>query len=273
MGFECKILADSIGTTGVRLTTFQLRYPRIVLAEFNTHRMFSRNTSSSRAKPTAKILEEVTNDPFVTAEWRYKKSGMQPGKLMKLEDRQVAQFHWNQARNEALRHARWMLTAGTSKEIVNRLLEPWMWVDQVVTATEWDNFFELRCHEDAQLEIRTIALMMREALSKGNPQHKKAGEWHLPYLDDNAVGFAVGCSQDAIDFMNNLVKVCVARCARVSYTPFDAEVGDPYEDKKLYFKLLKSRHMSPFEHVAKFDGYGWYANFNGWKSHRYLIGE
>ena len=52
MAYHAEVLIDSVNPAGQRLTTFVLRFPRFVLSEFNTHRMFSRNASSSRAIPT-----------------------------------------------------------------------------------------------------------------------------------------------------------------------------------------------------------------------------
>jgi thymidylate synthase ThyX len=40
MAFSAKVLADSVSPAGHRLTTLEVTMPRIVLAEFNTHRMF-----------------------------------------------------------------------------------------------------------------------------------------------------------------------------------------------------------------------------------------
>ena len=49
------IAADSINVKGKRITTFIVTMPRIVLAELNTHRVFSRNSASSRAIPFTKM--------------------------------------------------------------------------------------------------------------------------------------------------------------------------------------------------------------------------
>jgi hypothetical protein len=59
MTHSTKILADSISPDGVRLTTLEVVMPRIVLAEFNTHRMLSRNSASSRAIPIEKMIRMV----------------------------------------------------------------------------------------------------------------------------------------------------------------------------------------------------------------------
>ena len=67
---EAKIIADSISPQNNRLTTFLVTFPRIILSEINTHRMFSRNTSSSRAIPFEKMVGAVQNDPFVPIAWQ-----------------------------------------------------------------------------------------------------------------------------------------------------------------------------------------------------------
>ena len=56
---------------------------------------------------------------------------------------------------------------------------------------------------------------------------------------------------DSIDSQNKfMIKIATARCARLSYMTFDGEI-DYEKDVKLYEQLLKSKHFSPFEHVAK----------------------
>lgn len=77
MAYATKILADSISEAGDRLTTMEVTFPRLVLAEFNTHRVFSRNSASSRAIPVAKQLRRVLDDPFVPEKFGRNQAGMQ----------------------------------------------------------------------------------------------------------------------------------------------------------------------------------------------------
>jgi thymidylate synthase ThyX len=74
---EAKIIADSLNPVGVRLVTFKLTYPRFILAELNTHRVFSRNSASSRAVPIEKMIERVRANPVVPIHWGKNQPGMQ----------------------------------------------------------------------------------------------------------------------------------------------------------------------------------------------------
>ena len=153
-----KIIADSISViTGIRLTTMELSYHRYIHSEFMTHRMFSRNASSSRAIPIKKLLEQVKNDPMMPIHWGSNKPGMQAGEELKGEDLHVAQREWINAANNAVDTASHLQELGLHKQIANRLLEPFLAIKVVVTATEWENFFKLRIHKDAQPEIQELA--------------------------------------------------------------------------------------------------------------------
>ena len=74
---SAKVICDSINEQGVRLTTFEIEYPRFILAELNTHRQLSRNSSSSRAIPIKKMLSTVDDNMAVPVYWGNAKSGMQ----------------------------------------------------------------------------------------------------------------------------------------------------------------------------------------------------
>ena len=150
---------------------------------------------------------------------------------------------WLDARYDAVINAERLMRIGAHKQIVNRLLEPWMWITVIVTSTDYDNFLRLRCHKDAQPEIQKIARMMDESLSACIPIHQ---EWHIPYLT----------AQDyqTLDHADHL-KVSVARCARVSYYPHGKENIDVEADFRLYETLMESEpeHSSPAEHIARGD--------------------
>jgi thymidylate synthase ThyX len=221
--YSAKIICDSISETGKRITTFEITFPRIVLAEFNTHRMFSRNSASSRAIPFKKQIERVETSPFVPEVFPINGKGMQPNAYLKREDFgfHKAEEAWYHARDSAIKAARILYNClddreadkiledflgdkseyaevNIHKQLVNRLLEPFQWHTVIVTATEWDNFFKLRTNEQAQYEIRRIADLMYDAYhlyvdtdEKGlrsrthlEPKLLKQGEWHLPFISD-----------------------------------------------------------------------------------------
>lgn len=261
--YKAKMILDSISNNGIRLSTMEVTMPRIILAEFNTHRMFSRNSASSRAIPTRKMIERVENDPFIPV-MRYAQKGMQPS------SEEVSDYHrinmlefWEYSLNTSINTAKALCNYDCAKEIVNRLLEPFMWHTVIVTATDWDNFFALRLHENAQLEIRETAKVMLECMQSSSPVKR---DLHLP--------FVLGYSDEILDLdfdRTTLSKISSARCARVSYLTHDG-VCDYEKDLELADRLLKSGHMSPFEHVARQSWDNSYSgNFRGWIQFRKTI--
>lgn len=265
MGYEVKVILDSISPSGVRLTTIAATFPRFILAEMNTHRMFSRNTASSRAIPVEKMIQRVKDDPFIPESWPKNQAGMQSSSTLSIDDATECREYWIQACRTAIMRAEHLNDKGVHKQIVNRLLEPFSWTTQLITATEWDNFFKLRCHPDAQPEMQKIACMIRDAHEASTPEEIDYGWWHLPYLGDD--WYAGDTTPDIIERWK---KLCVARCARVSYLTHEGK-RDIEKDLELFERLKESGHWSPFEHVAtplsspKPSVQG---NFRGWKQYR-----
>lgn len=250
---SAKIIADSVGMHAPRLTTMQLRYPRAIHAEFMTHRQFSRNASSSRAIPVKRLIQDVINDPFIPLHWGKTQKGMQAdqendAKLTFTDiatneqwqvDRQEA---WLNHMNDTVRVAEAFDIAGYHKQLVNRLLEPFAHINVVVTSTEWSNFFALRDHPDAEPHIAMLARAMKDAMDASEPLYLLEGEWHLPYTQ-----------HDQQYDLDDLVRVSVARCARVSYMTHDGTIPVFDADLKLSDQLLGSipLHASPAEHQAR----------------------
>lgn len=143
---KAKVIADSKNEFGDRITTMIVTFPRFILAEFNTHRMFSRNSASSRAIPFEKMLNSVENNPFIPIAWQKDHKGMQGTEYFLEEvDISILNQDWVYARDEALRKAKDLSSWGATKQLCNRLLEPFMYHTVIITATEWENFFSLRC--------------------------------------------------------------------------------------------------------------------------------
>lgn len=273
MGFKATILADSVSPAGVRLTTVEATYPRIVHAEVMTHRMFSRNAASSRAIPVEKLIAAVQIDPFVPEKFGTNKPGMQAGDALIGIDHLSAAAAWIDARDAAVRRAKELGRIGVHKQLVNRLLEPFQWYTTLITATEWENFFALRCHPDAQPEIQRIAVLIREAMAESTPTPVEPGDWHLPLVPDMAELRAACYS------VEDIRRISAGRCARVSYLTHHGE-RDPLADIALCERLAASGHMSPLEHVAtpaldyQNPTSQFYGNFRGWKQMRkYLPNE
>ena len=266
--YSAKILKDSIAKCGVRLTTMEVTIPRIVLAEFNTHRVFTRNSASSRAIPVDKMIKRVTEDCFTPLYWGKNEKGMQATSELSITEQDEANEIWLEARDNAIVSVKKLLKIGVHKQIANRLLEPFMWQTIIVSGTYWDNFFNLRMHPDAQPEIRKPAMMMYDLYNSSIPNAdlSKTFNWHLPLVEDDEIGDLL--KSFTID---EIKKICVGRCARISYLTHDGK-RDPLADIQLAERLLFSGHMSPFEHAAiSLTSNIQCGNFNGWKQYRKFL--
>jgi hypothetical protein len=241
--YEARIERDSITQYGERLTTVVCTLPRIVLAELNTHRLFSRSSASSRAIPVQKQIERLRQDPFIPVYWGKNQKGMQADE--ELDYAQVAEALdvWSAARDQAVGSAEALMDIGVHKQITNRLLEPFMWHTVIITATEWSNFDHLRIHKDAQPEIRRAAEMIFEVRQASKPKLLREGEWHLPFEPVD------GSMRIDAHSMKERIYLSVGRSARVSYLNHDG-VSDPSADIALATRCLAG-HMGPWEHVAR----------------------
>lgn len=299
MSYGARILADSLSRDDHRLTTFEVTFPRIVLAEFNTHRVFSRNSASSRAIPVVNQLRRVLEDPYVPGEFGTNQPGMQAGPALAGPGADAARAEWLSARDSAVAHVIRLISnadfcpapanlaqtveelgeaiasgalpeawLNVHKQLANRLLEPFMWQTVIVTATEWSNFWNLRAHQDAQPEIQRVASLMREAWNQSEPDRLRDDEWHLPLMGSNG-----GHPDDELLPHEMRLKVAVGRCARVSYLTHSGR-RDAQADVTLHDRLVESGHLSPFEHVARpmsaeeLSKGEWCGNLRGWRAYR-----
>lgn len=251
--YKAKILKDSIAPHGVRLTSMEVTYPRFLLAEFNTHRVLSRNSASSRAIPVEKTLKRIETNPFIPEYWGKNQKGMTAETEVDAITKDLAIKEWLEAKKDAIKHAKRLLDLGIHKQIANRLLEPFSYHTVVVTATEWENYFALRAHPDAQPEIQKISAMMQEIHRRSDPTLIEYGRYHLPLttfeeMDEDWVGFSL--QDTAEQFYDRWKKISAGRCARVSYLTHDGR-RDLQADIDLCERLRLSGHMSPLEHVAR----------------------
>jgi thymidylate synthase ThyX len=233
------VLCDSVSPDKTRLTTLRVTMPRFILAEFNTHRVFSRNAGSSRAISVKRRLAAISENPVFPVEWGLEQKGMSASEVLDKDGADMAERIWRAAAQSAAWSASQLAELGVHKQVVNRLLEPFSWVDVIVTSTEWKNFFRLRIASDAQPEIHEVALLMRDAVMDSIPTSVPWGGWHLPTITDEDRG--------KITEFEDLLYVAAGRLARVSYE----SVSRSWEsDRDLARQLVKSGHWSPFEHVA-----------------------
>lgn len=297
MTIEAKVIAHSRAAGAPDLITLQLRYPRFIHAEFMTHRVFSRNASSSRAIPVERMIQDVIDDPAMPVAWGSNKPGMQAGDdpqslvLCGASLTEVDRYGpyvspdqaWRYARDKAAEMARNFAKAGYHKQIVNRLLEPFAHISVVCTATDWQNFFDLRCHPDADPTMRALAEAMRDAIEESTAMPPifefDNGGWHLPYIsyEEGKASFERfvrpqrGVYSSPSHTTELLAMISAARCARVSYLNHDGSNPDIEKDLALAERLLESKHMSPFEHQAVRSPGTKSANFLGWRQYRQMI--
>lgn len=319
---KATILTDSIERIGNnRITTWQLTYPRFIHSEIMTHRILSKNSASSRAIPFNKMVEQVENDPFIPIKWMKEHKGMQGTEFFSDEEVQYAEFieEWLNARDNAVQSAKELskgitysdgidsgdkpskeTTIGLTKQICNRLLEPFLWHTIICTGTEWENFFALRAHPMAEIHLQDLAYKMLEAYNASTPKQLKAGEWHIPFGDN--IDFAkIHPLNYAVKDSITELKIATAKCAQVSYMKFgsddyedlidlhDSLLIRPYEGKRGIREINDPIHASPAEHIAqamneeeyRYDSYykanggkhedGWCHNLRGFKSYRSML--
>lgn len=305
MPINSKIILDSVSEDGVRITTWELEYPRFIHAELMTHRVFSRNAASSRAIPIEKTIEQVLTNPAKPEEWGYNQAGMQAKKVM-TESYKIAtaNYLWSKVAKVAVIAAKALEAFGLHKQIVNRVLEPFVHIKVVVTSTEWNNWYHLRNHLDAQPEIRILAKQMFELKELSKPNLLMAGEWHLPYLSQPYTEDGVRVLEndappynmllESVGGLENAIKISSSCCAQVSYRTLDTSLDKAI---KIYDRLVNMNpvHASPFEHQAKVmsspknedyemfqnwedgvthvdrDNNLWSGNLRGWVQNRQLI--
>lgn len=286
---SARVVAHSRSTqNNGEIVTMLLRYPKFIHGEFMTHRVFSRNASSSRAIPVERLIEDIERDPVVPMFWGKNQRGMQAGEehnsefyLTDSSSPYTREDAWRRACDNAMQVASSFMMAGYHKQVVNRLLEPFSHINVVVTSTKWANFEGLRCHADAEPHMRLLAERMREARLASSPVILKPGQWHTPFVEiDNP---------DMVDPNEwpMYIQQSVARCARTSYLTHDGKEPDPVADERLHDMLIRSTpmHASPAEHQATPDGLliqprqrydRWdkphlHGNFVGWCQYRKML--
>ena len=247
-----KIVCDSISQDGVRITTLEIEYPRFIHGEFMTHRSLSKNSSSSRAIPIQKMLDQIEDNMAIPIYWGKNKSGMQAVEEVDDLSKKNAEIMWKGCFWKAKDTASWLSDDGLHKQVPNRLTEPFQMMKVVITGTDFDNFFNLRIHKDADPNICMLAYKMYEAMQESKPIKLKAGEWHLPFVNVGWNGKGEMCyADDDFNFveLEQAIKLSAASCASVSYRTegMTLEKAD-----KIFDMLIKAEvvHSSPLEHCA-----------------------
>lgn len=271
---SAKVIADSISPRGHRLTTMEVTGHRFILSELNTHRVLSRNSASSRAIPYPKMRQKVIDELAFPVEWPSEKSGMQGGEPLSSSRLEGVKEIWANSAHSALLHADALHGMGLHKSVVNRIIEPYLPHTVIISATEWQGFYDQRCHPDAQPEIRSLAEAMREEYDNSTPNLLGYYEWHTPYISDEDRDLVQAYSDESGWGINEVTRaVSAARCARVSYLTHDG-VRSIEKDIELYSRLKDHipAHASPFEHVASPALGNIKGNFVGWQQLRHRLG-
>ncbi len=289
-GYYVKVVLYSANPLDQRIACLEWRFPRVVLAETVTHRKLlhelgveelcihdttttdelSKNSASSRAIPLKTMLQDVREYPYVPDKWSKNNAGMSETEYLSGDDADENNADWLAAMHYNIAVGQRMADRGTHKQDVNRLLEPWAWTTQVVTATCWDNFFALRCDRRAAPAFRTLARLAYLALRDSVPQSLNWEDWHLPYIRKHeAQGIPV----------STLLKISTARVAWTSYASPDksTDIGKALDT---YGKLVGGYplHASPMEAQAQARPPRYFAdnpehisNLKHWLQHRKLL--
>lgn len=296
MTISATVIADSISPEGVRITTLELEYPRFIHAELMTHRVFSRNSASSRAIPIKTMLDTIMFNPAMPVHWGKNQAGMQAKEELEQPQKIRAQALWNTAKSAAVKYSDMMHEDGVHKQIANRITEPFQHMKVVVTSTEWNNWDWLRNHPDAQPEIKVLAEKTIEARVNSVPQKLKHGEWHVPYVQTkrHETGHLEYFDETGKQISAHEAIMISASCsAQTSYRKSDTSLE---KAETIYKRLIESEpcHASPVEHQASVidfsyskagdsntwpvgithidrDGNFWSGNFRGWVQYRQLV--
>jgi hypothetical protein len=268
-----RILADSINEGGDRLTTFEWSYPRMIHSEIMTHKALAKNSASSRAIPAKTLRERTLAAPAYPGSWGANQKGMQAA--AEVADTAQAEAWWLAGLQEAADLHALGERMGLHKQVVNRVIEPWMTITIVITGDQegFGNLFHQRKHKDAEPSFQKLATAAWDAYHNSLPVERAAGDWHLPLVDESErEPWGIPLAK----------RLSAARCARTSYLTHEGK-RDPGEDLVLHDRLLKvgayndggPMHLSPFEHPCMAAEPGMKIGpFRGWKQYRkFIVGE
>jgi len=253
------IQRSKCSNTGKEIVTFELVYPRIIHAEILTHRLFSRNSASSRAIPIYKVVEMVRENMAEPVHWGKNQPGMQAGEELTGFELEAVKDLWCDAALAAADYSEAMANLGAHKQVANRVTEPYQWMKVVLTYTDGENFLWLRLHKDADPTLYALTKAMVDALDARPAFEIHPGEWHVPYVKRIRVGGMLKYytevfledDEHEIQYLTEeeALAVSASCCAQVSYRLLDMGLD---KAKTIYGRLVESEpvHASPFEHQA-----------------------
>lgn len=293
MTVDVKLLQHSYSPDGISMYSFEVEIPRIILAEWNTHGMLNTNAQSSRAVPTKKLIEEVRRNPYMPSHWGKNQKGMQAYEECHSSVKSMPrESFWDICIHNACNNAQAFEEAGYHKQIANRVIEPYSHTKLVVSGTEWNNFFNLRIHKDAEPNIREMAIKIYEITRSSAGVRLYNGEWHLPYISQyRQEGSMRYVFDNQYVSLSDAIRISLACVAQVSYRSLNTH---PDAIDRIYDSLFPSNgepiHGSPAQHLATpfkeawckgtwqegethrdRNGYSWSAQLRGWCQYRKLI--
>lgn len=247
--------------TDTAITTLVCEYPRAVHAQLLTHRVFSKNSSSTRAVPLNAAIQQITDNPAKYI-WTQNQSGMQgkvitdPSKLERIEQA------YDAAKRSAIAYAKALGDKESDgglnvhKQNAGRLLEPYQNIRICLTSTEWDNWDWLRDDPDAQGEIAKLARAIKEA-REGNSSkylYLNKNDWHVPFVHR-----AYNYRKAVMEYFHpetsrqltieQAINLSMSICAQTSYRKEDRS---DEKTKTVIDRLFTGNkvHASPSEHQA-----------------------
>jgi len=232
------VVKDSISPEGSRLVTLEIVMPRVMLAELTRHRVASFSVESSRAVSSKRKIQQVRENPVVPPYWGSEQRGMEPGEELDVEARVRSEGTWRRAAADAAYYAEQILGHGAHHSIINRLLEPFMWIRLYMTSVDWDNLLNQRDHKAADPMMQEVARCIREALNGSTPTLVDYGDWHVPLEPEMLT----------LDEAEDSLFVSAAKIARVSYD--SQRTFTNKENLELAHRLIRDNHWSPFESIA-----------------------
>lgn len=271
-GYRAIMVADDIDPDShERISTMITRFPRCILPEVNTHRVFSRNSASSRARSVRSTIQSVMDDPYIPL-FTINHKGM-GGDYLQGGELDHASRLWLSARDKAVSSELSLLLGDmytgdattvrddwsgwidmyydkvyhstdtisgvpdVHKQNANRLIEPFMWHEALITSTYWDNFFTLRIDGHAQPEMHAIAVLMKGIMDASRPRESS---FHIPFVSN--------ADMTSWDTIQSAFMESASECARISYK--DKSTSSVKSGDELAMRMLHDGHMSPFEHQA-----------------------
>lgn len=269
MTIKVEFIQGSINAnTDKRITTLVLEYPRIIHSQLMTHRVYSRNSSSTRAIPITTAIKQIKDNPAKYL-WTYNKAGMSGTPVTESKSLIDINNYWFFVMQANIKFAQHMDTHyKLHKQHAGRVLEPFQNIRVCLTGTEWDNWEHLRLDADAQPEIQALAKQMKDVMDSNKDKYcyLEEGEYHVPFINrvfneiDSKFHYFHPETNEELD-LQEAINLSVSICAQTSYRKEDCSSEKTNKVIDMLFKGDKL-HASPLEHIAtpipRFTDYGHY---------------